>query len=252
LAEFCWGARLVLRRIISRMADSPSALDSGSPLGDAPLPPRFLLMPVSRTALRVAGEVGRKRAVDVGERLQSSDGPPWVGVVSSGILRALVVSSNGRQATLAYALPGAVLGVPEAISGNVVVTVEAVVRGEVFDLPLEILRARARVDPYLAMAVAEDLALLVESLIGESSALAFGDLKTRASRHLLVLAGLDPQSRLYEAKVTQAELANAIASTPDAVGRVLRKMADDGLVKLFPGRIRLLDVEQLLAVSTNL
>jgi CRP-like cAMP-binding protein len=234
------------------MSDGSAAIDSGSHVGDEQMPPAFLLLPVSEGALRVAREVGRRRVVKAGERLQSSGGPPWVGVVGSGVLRALVASSTGRQATLGYAPRGAVLGVPDTFSGAAVVTIEAMVRSEVFDLPLELLRARAKVDPQLAMAVAEDLAQLVEGMVGEASALAFGDLKARATRHLLVLARLNRKSHRYESRLTQADLANAIASTPDAVGRVLRQMAHEGLVALFPGRIQLLDVERLLAVATNL
>jgi CRP-like cAMP-binding protein len=234
------------------MADRSAAIDSGDPVGGEQLAPAFLLLPVSESALRVAREVGRKRVVRAGKRLQSIGGSPWVGVVGSGLLRALVASSTGRQATLGYAPPGAVLGVPDTFSGAAVVTIEAMVRSEVFDLPLELLRARAKVDPQLAIAVAEDLAQLVEGMVGEASALAFGNLKTRATRHLLVLARLNRKSHRYESELTQADLANAIASTPDAVGRVLRQMAREGLVALFPGRIQLLDVERLLAVATSL
>jgi CRP-like cAMP-binding protein len=210
------------------------------------------MLPVSETAIRVAREVGRKRAVKAGELLQRNGGSPWVGVVGSGALRALVASSSGRQATLAYAPPGAVLGVPDALSGAAAVTVEAMVRSEVFDLPFELLRARAKGDPQLAVAVAEDLARLVEGMVTEASVLAFGDLTTRATRHLLVLALLNRKSQRYEARLTHEDLANAIASSPDAVGRVLRQMAHEGLVALFPGRIQLLDIERLLSVSTNL
>lgn len=93
------------------MPDGSVPARSGIPVGDEPKPPRFLMLPVSETAIRVAREVGRKRAVKAGELLQRNGGSPWVGVVGSGALRALVASSSGRQATLAYAPPGAVLGV---------------------------------------------------------------------------------------------------------------------------------------------
>jgi CRP-like cAMP-binding protein len=162
-----------------------------------------------------------------------------------------VSSVSGREATLVYAGPGALLG--EGVFYEVAKgTLEAMVPAVVFDLPAHQLRAIREAGPQFKLLLLQDLEAVIGLLVEDVSAHAFGDLKTRLARHLLALAEVDRTSKRLDVRLTRAELASAVASTTDAVTRVVRSMAREGLLAIRRGRIQLLDAGRLLTIATTL
>jgi CRP-like cAMP-binding protein len=210
-----------------------------------------LLLPESREGLQLARELGRTRVLESGDRLEEAGGPPSLCFVSTGLVRVIVESHSGQQMTVLYGRPGALVGLPAVVAPAAIATVEAMVRTEVIDVPIQHARRLASEHPEYALEIAGGLVLTIAQGLKEVAAVAFADLRTRLARHLLALAQWDNQTRSYEAKITQAELAAAVASSEDAVGRVLRKMAREGLITTRPVRVQLRQPEGLLAMSVQ-
>lgn len=202
-------------------------------------------------AVEIATKLGRRRELQPGDELQMVGGPAWVGLVASGLVRGFVASVSGREATMLYAGPGAILG-EGLFYRNAKGTLEAMVPTIVFELPARQLRAITEIEAQFKLLLLGNLEDVVSLLVAELSSHAFGDLKARVARHLLALAEVDRASNCIEVHATRAELASAVASTTDAVTRVVRAMASERLVSVRRGRIELLDPARLATMATTL
>jgi CRP-like cAMP-binding protein len=160
-------------------------------------------------------------------------------------------SVSGREATLCYAAAGAILG--EGIFyATAKGTLEAMEASTVFDLPAADVRAISESEPQFKLPLLHNLEDVISLIVGEVSAHAFGDLRSRLARHLLALAEVSTTSRRPEVRITRAELALAVASTTDAVTRAVRGMAREGLIRVGRGRVQLADPVRLLSIASHL
>ena len=211
----------------------------------------LLWPPAPPGALEVASELGHRRDLRPGDRLQTAGGPAWAGFVEAGLLRGFLSSVSGREATVFYARRGSLFG--EGIFYETAkATLEAMAPTVVLELPAHRLRAVHESNARLKLLLVQDLESVISVLVGDVSLHAFGDLRTRLATHMLALAELDRRSDRLEVHSTRAELAAAVGSTADAVTRVVRSMAREGVLAPRPGRIQLLDLERLLTIATEM
>lgn len=175
---------------------------------------------------------------------------PRVGIVVEGLLRIFLTSADGREVTVRYARPGDALGLPMLVGGPVDAGGAAVGRARVLFFPVEPLRQLAREHVELAWAVAEEINGNLRGVLEELASQSFGTVRQRVARHLLDLAHGDHRGRLI-AKVTQAELADAVGTVREVIARTLAQLRREGVVATGAGVVTLLDARRLDEVSRS-
>ena len=129
----------------------------------------------------------RRHAYTAGQTI-ALEGDPCqaVGLVARGLVRERHVSLEGRQYVMAYAGPGALLGLAAAVeSGNHRATADALTDVILYGLPVERLRSLLAASPSLSLAVAQHLAAESRRLGEMVKELALHDVRTRLARFLL-------------------------------------------------------------------
>jgi CRP/FNR family transcriptional regulator len=178
----------------------------------------------------------------------AEDDPEGFGLVMDGLLRVYMHAGTGREVTVRYARPGALLGVPALIGGPPPVFVQALTAGAAFAFDVDRVKRIAQEQPALAWALAgyavERLYDVLEELAGNT----FASVRQRVARHLLDLAashasGATPLTAL----VSQQDLANSVGSVREVVARVLAELKAARLIRTGPGRVDILDPVHLSA-----
>jgi CRP-like cAMP-binding protein len=185
--------------------------------------------------------------------IRQGDVPGDVHLVLDGFACRYKVLSNGRRAIMAYLIPGDFCDLHVAILGQMDHSIGALSRCQVAELPREeILRLteNPRIARALWFATLVDEATLREWLVsmGQRSA-------DRQMAHLfcelhlrLKLVGLGDR-RGYELPLTQEELADTLGLSTVHVNRVLQKLRRDGLIGFANGRLKLMDLDRLMAFA---
>jgi CRP/FNR family transcriptional regulator len=109
-------------------------------------------------------------------------------------------------------------------------------------LPREDMLALLKAHPDLALAALSDMAGQLRELVSLVEDLAFRSVRARLARHLLAEAAEGT------ADLTHQELAERAGTVREMAGRALRRLAEDGLVRLERGRVIVLDAEGLAGV----
>lgn len=180
--------------------------------------------------------------------LHAENGPPFTGLVTEGLVRVVVSSPEGRQATIRYAAPGALLGVSSLFSDQrIVVSGVPLWASTVVMLRPNLLRGLAMREPLVAACLMGELADRVMDYQAELLGSTFSSLRQKVARHLLEMAiPLEGSGRLI-APVTQAELADAVGTSREVVVRILHDLREAELVETGRDGIVLADPERLVA-----
>lgn len=150
-------------------------------------------------------------------------------VVLHGLLRTYLSSPDGRQVTIRYARSGEVVGLALVVGGPAPITIQALTSASVVALRIDVLRTLLETDPAVARACAEELARQLFRAFDEIADQAFLGVRQRVARQLLDLAVHTGEGTLV-ARVSQQELADAIASGREVVSRALHELQQAGLV----------------------
>ncbi len=150
-------------------------------------------------------------------------------LVHSGILRALITTWEGREATTRYLTAGQISGVPAMLTLKAPSSLQALTYCEVSllnqDTFRRLMEARADLCYLVAVYLAESAYEVMMYLEGN----AFGSVQQRVSTHLLAMAV--PTSRGLLVQTDQTELANAIGSVREVVARALKRLSDTGAIR---------------------
>ncbi len=200
-----------------RVAPSQEAIPSG-----------FLATLPTTAALRLLDDAVR---IDVpaGGTVYRDEERGRVIVVLHGLLRTYLSSVDGRQVTIRYSRSGEVVGLALVLGGPAPITIQALTSASVVALRLDVLRTLLETDPAVARACAEELARQLFRAFDEIGDQAFLSVRQRVSRQLLDLAGHTTEGALV-ARVSQQELADAIASGREVVSRAIHELQQAGLV----------------------
>jgi CRP/FNR family cyclic AMP-dependent transcriptional regulator len=182
--------------------------------------------------------------VPAGAIVYREEEPPRLFVVVTGILRAYMSASDGRQVTFRYGRTGDVMGLAFVIGGPGPLTIQAMTAASVVALRVETLRALLAVDPAVASVCAAELTRQLYQALDDVALSAFHSVRQRIARHLLDLATPEDDGSLVVG-VGQQELADAIASAREVVARVLHELRVEGLIETGRDRIVLLDPAHL-------
>jgi len=154
--------------------------------------------------------------------------------VAQGVVRTHRLSPEGREHVLAYLGPGEPFNLVPALDGGPhLAAVDAVTDATLYLLPCEHFRRIMSDHHQVALVVLEHLAAEVRRLSDMVEDLALHTVRTRLARFLLAQADGTQPSRRW----TQEEIAAHIGTVRDVVGRVLRTLADEGLIRRERGRL---------------
>lgn len=175
-------------------------------------------------------------------------------LISEGILMRYRVLRDGRRQIINLAVPGDLAGIPGCLFETALYSVRAVTDAQVDVIPLNKLVRLSDTQPRLAAKIlwsfACETAIYVEHLIlvGRRTALErvahfLLELLTR-----LQLIGLADDCS-YRIRLSQEVIGDALGLSLPYVNRVLRRLADDGLVTIREHRFTINDVEALAALA---
>lgn len=162
--------------------------------------------------------------------------------VVRGLMRARRMSLNGREHVLAYLGPGECFNLVPALDGGPnPTTVDAIAATTLYSVPCADCRRLLGDHCELAHAVMEHLAREVRRLSDMVESLALYTVRARLARFLLDYA----EGRGPPRQWTQEEIAAHIGTVREMVGRTMRDLAEDGLIRRERGRIVVLDLAGL-------
>jgi CRP-like cAMP-binding protein len=176
------------------------------------------------------------------------EGEPASGlyVVQSGWLKVTKFALDGREQTLHFLGPGDAFNAVSVFTGSVnPATVTALEKSVLLIVTRDVMLRLLDAHPTMAQIVIRDLAGRVLHLIGLVEDLSLRTVEARLVRMLLEQAEGSTVKRQRWA--TQGEMAARLGTVPDVVNRVLRKLAEEGLVRVSRSQIELLDREALEA-----
>lgn len=192
----------------------------------------------------VAGET-RELAFDRGQII-FLEGDPCQGlyVVKEGQVRIFKTSPDGREQVLLIARPGDTFNdVPVFDAGPNAASASALEPSVVYLIPGETLFSLMKGSP-VAIAVIKMLAARLRHLNLMVESLSFRTVMGRLARLLLDMAVVENGQAPIK-HLTQEEMASRIGTVRDVVGRALRQMEKDGMLRIERHRIMVVDAEKL-------
>jgi CRP/FNR family cyclic AMP-dependent transcriptional regulator len=200
-------------------------------------------------ALLAAAWESQVAAGDTIARELYKPGPAHLMLVLAGLVRVYRTSPEGRQVTLRHARTGDVVGVPSVVADISPAGVQAVTLCHVLHLPIDVFRHHGRREPQMAWAMAQEMS---RSLFGIQERMAhnvFASMRGRVARELVDVA--QPVGRELIVHASHQDLADALASVREVVGRILGAFRDEGLVERRGSSVVLLDPEKLMQIASD-
>jgi len=209
-----------------------------------------LLAGLSEATLRCLADVVTRRAYPAGT-LIVVEGEPCEAVyfILAGHVEVYRMSSQGRQQVLARLGPGQTFNTVPLFRSEQTNHASVVARTDVTVYTAstgDFLHA-LRLCPDLALAILQDFAERLAHLTDLVEDLSLRPVRTRLVRFLLQQA----DESAVTSKWTQDEMAAHLGTVRDMIGRSLRALSDENLIRLDRGRIILLDRAALEAEAQN-
>jgi CRP/FNR family transcriptional regulator len=175
----------------------------------------------------------------------NGSGPDAVpfGLIVRGRLREFVSGEPERQQTVAYIGAGAVFGSSTLFGRPRLLDMESLTPVRLVRFSLDAFMRLLPGHPDLARAIARQLAHDQHAALAELRGSAFASMRQRVGRHLLMRAEVDGET----VQLTQKQLAQAVGTVREVVGRVLAELESDGLVHRESGGFITLDRDRLRA-----
>lgn len=172
--------------------------------------------------------------------LLEGDQPPGLFIVLQGRVRLSCTAADGREQVLDMVGPGDIFdlvpifdGQPNYINARAMSPVECML------LPRKDMLTLLRAHPDLALAALAEMAGQLRELVSLVEDLAFRSVRARLARQLLAEAAEG------SAELTHQELAERTGTVREMAGRALRRLAQEGFVRLERGRVIVLNAEGL-------
>jgi CRP/FNR family cyclic AMP-dependent transcriptional regulator len=147
-------------------------------------------------------------------------------VVLSGRLKVMVGSARGEALGLAVVGPGEVLGEFGAIDSRPrSANVEAIDAAHLICIPADAYRALLEASPAVSLALAEELAARIRTLMGSAADLVFLDVPRRLAKLLLAAPATEGLT------LSQTDIAEQLGSTRSSVNRALTMFQRQGWVE---------------------
>jgi CRP/FNR family transcriptional regulator, cyclic AMP receptor protein len=170
-------------------------------------------------------------------------------LLADGLVRVFVVGPDGRQATVRYAGPAELIGLPPLLALGMNIRAEAVTNVTAMRLDSQRFIALAQRNVELAWILARFLAAQVSASNEILAADVFLSVRARIARHLLDLAQRQPEGLVVAAR--HQHLADAIGSVREVVSREMRQLAQAGVIRRIEGGTLLEDPAELHRIAAE-
>jgi CRP-like cAMP-binding protein len=177
------------------------------------------------------------------------EGGPCQGlyVVRSGRLRIFKVSAEGREQVLMVAGPGETFNeVPNFDGGTNPATAEALEPSVLYLLPKKDVLSIVETEPVVARAIMRVFASHLRHLTALVEDLSFRNVTSRVAKILLgqvQRAGVEAEAR--PPRLTQQQMAAMAGTAREVVGRALKALEQQGVIRVERGRVVVVSPERL-------
>ncbi len=203
-------------------------------------------------AIRHVVAASIRQTYDAG-KIVFTEGEPCIGlyVVESGWLRAVKISTTGREQVIRFVGPGDAFNEVGVLSGGVnIVMVEALEPASLIIVQREVLLNLIDLHPTLAKCIIENLAMRVLYAMSLVTDLSLHSVESRLARYLLEQAkGGDCINR--KSWATQAAIAARIGTVPVVINRAFRSFVENELIELKRDQIQLLNQAALQKIASS-
>lgn len=196
---------------------------------------------LNESALQAVCRAAVKREYAPGQ-LVILEGEPNTGlyIIEEGWLKVVKIAVDGREQVLQFLGRGEVFNAVAVFTETTnPATVAALEKSSIYIVRRETMRRLVDSQPELANLVIQDLARRTLHLISLVEDLSLRSVEARTARLLLEQAEGEVVARRRWA--TQAEIASRVGTVPDVINRVLRKLSDEGLIRVARNEIQLVD-----------
>lgn len=171
--------------------------------------------------------------------------------VASGKVRIYRSSPSGKEHILHVFGPGEAFAEVVVFQGGVFpADAQTLEDSELLFFPRRGFVALLRDDPELAMAMLALLSSRLRFFVKKIEELSLKEVPARLAAHLLLLHAAQKKRRL-DLELSKGQLAGYLGTIPETLSRVLRRMAEDGLIALDGQAVVLTDVERLAEVASG-
>ena len=180
------------------------------------------------------------------------EGEPCIGlyIVKSGWLRAVKISTSGREQVIRFVGPGEAFNEVGVLTGGVnVVSVEALEPSKVLIVQRKELLSLVDKHPCLAKSIIENLAHRILYAMNLVTDLSLRSVETRLARFLIEEADANVINRKKWA--TQAAIAARLGTVPVVINRAFRAFVEDDLIELEREKILILDHDELQKIALS-
>ncbi|MFZ5811650.1 MAG: Crp/Fnr family transcriptional regulator [Thermodesulfobacteriota bacterium] len=171
--------------------------------------------------------------------------------VASGKVRIYRSSPSGKEHILHVFGPGEAFAEVVVFQGGVFpADAQTLEDSELLFFPRRGFAALLRDDPELAMGMLALLSSRLRFFVKKIEELSLKEVPARLAAHLLLLHAAQKKRRL-DLELSKGQLAGYLGTIPETLSRVLRRMAEDGLIALDGQAVVLTDVERLAEVASG-
>jgi len=180
-------------------------------------------------------------------------GDPGKGFFSvvSGKVRIYQTSLTGKEHILHVFGPGEVFAEVAIFAGSAYPAhAQALEEGDYLFFPRERFRSLLAEDPDLALNMLGLLAIRLRQFVKKLEDLSLREVPARLAAHLLLL-GAESHKRRLSLDLPKGQLAAYLGTIPETLSRVLRRLADDGLIAVSGNSVEILDAARLETLASG-
>jgi CRP/FNR family transcriptional regulator len=171
--------------------------------------------------------------------------------VAAGKVRIYQTSLSGKEHILHVFGPGEVFAEVAVFSGGAYpANAQALEDGACLFFPRERFRRLLASDPDLAMNMLGLLSMRLRQFVKKLEDLSLREVPARLAAHLLLLAA-ESNKRVLSLGLPKGQLAAYLGTIPETLSRVLRRLADDGVIAVTGNAVEILDPVRLEAMASG-
>ncbi len=168
----------------------------------------------------------------------------------SGRVKIYKLSSEGKEQIFQFIRPGETFGEVVVFSGKAFPAhAEAVQPSRVLLFPRKDFIEMIRRNPDLALAMLGILSERLRHFTVQVENLSLKEVPGRLASYLLYLSREENGQDTIALDISKGQLANLLGTVPETFSRILRRMADHGIIDVRGRRIHLLNIPMLVALA---
>lgn len=175
---------------------------------------------------------------------------PELAVLDRGLLRGFVADSTGRQLTVSYLGAASAVGLTHLMGRSFPAAFQAVRDSRLLQLDREQVTELGERYPLLGWSATREVTRRLDDVLAEATRVAFGSMRKRLAFHLLALTAAD-QDGGPGRPVRQADLALAVGSVREVIGRTVSQLRDAGMVSTGAAGVMIVDRAGLRRISDD-